>query len=244
MTAHERKDRFLKEDLIFTVSMDDSMHVVSENHFYKSEAYYTAVSSEMSGISTVPSSGQVIEAYVVPICLEKAKLSGIEVSDWEILHQYASIPCVIYGLNYFSTPSEFSVVRDEETAKDVIKHVTNKGKYPFCYQKLAEGANIMAVTSVFGNVVENDDPGIAEIDLRCLSAVQDPAVQRHTDRERRKVFTLFIGAGEVFQAHQGGEAAPRRVPAEQVGPVHRRRKAKCLTWVFLSTDRPSAMLSN
>jgi hypothetical protein len=163
MTSHERKDRFLKEDSIFTVSMDDSMHVVSENHFYKSEAYYTAVSSEMSGISTVPSSGQVIEAYVVPICLEKAKLSGIEVSDWEISYQYASIPCVIYGLNYFSTPSEFSVVRDEETAKDVIKHVTNKGKYPFCYQKLAEGANIMAVTSVFGNVVENDDPGVAEI---------------------------------------------------------------------------------
>jgi hypothetical protein len=163
MTAHERKDRFLKEDSIFTVSMDDSMHVVSENHFYKSEAYYTAVRSEMSGISTVPSSGQVIEAYVVPICLEKAKLSGIEVSDWEISYQYASTPCVIYGLNYFSTPSEFSVVRDEETAKEVIKHVTNKGKYPFCYQKLAEGANIMAVTAVFGNVVENDDPGIARM---------------------------------------------------------------------------------
>jgi hypothetical protein len=161
MTAHERKDRFLKEDSIFTVSMDDSMHVVSENHFYKSEAYYTAVQSEMSGINTVPSSGQVIEAYVVPICLEKAKLSGIDVSDWEISYQYASMPCVIYGLNYFSTPSEFSVVRDEETAKEVIKHVTNKGKYPFCYQKLAADANIVAVTSVFGNVVENDNPGIA-----------------------------------------------------------------------------------
>lgn len=160
MTTHEKRDRLLKEDSIFTVSMDDSMHVVSENHFYKSEAYYTAVSSEMSGINTVPSSGQVIEAYVVPICLEKAKLSGIDVSDWEISYQYASTPCVIYGLNYFSTPAEFFVVKDEEAAKDVIKHVTNKGKYPFCYQKLAEGARIMAVTSVFGNAVENKDPGV------------------------------------------------------------------------------------
>jgi hypothetical protein len=163
MTAHERKDRFLKEDSIFTVSMDDSMHVVSENHFYKSEAYYTAVRSEMNGINTVPSSGQVIEAYVVPICLEKAKLSGIDVSDWEISYQYASTPCVIYGLNYFSTPSEFFVVMDEETAKDVIKHVTNKGKYPFCYQKLAQGANMVAVTSVFGHAVENDDPDVARM---------------------------------------------------------------------------------
>jgi hypothetical protein len=163
MTAHEKKDRFLKEDSIFTVSMDDSMHIVSENHFYKSEAYYTVVRNEMSGINTVPSSGQVIEAYVVPICLEKAKLSGIEVSDWEISYQYASTPCVIYGLNYFSTPSEYFVVQGEETAKDVIKHVTNKGKYPFCYQKLAEGANIVAVTSVFGNVVENDDPDVARM---------------------------------------------------------------------------------
>jgi hypothetical protein len=163
MTTHDRKDRILKEDSIFTVSLDDSMHVVSENHFYKSEAYYTAVSSEMSGINTVPSSGQVIEAYVVPICLEKAKLSGIEVSDWEISYQYASTPCVIYGLNYFSTPSEFFVVNDEETAKDVIKHVTNKGKYPFCYQKLVPGANMLSITSVFGNVVENDDPVLTKI---------------------------------------------------------------------------------
>jgi hypothetical protein len=163
MTAHDRKDRFFKEDSIFTVSMDDSMHVVSENHFYKSEAYYTVVRNEMSGINTVPSSGQVIEAYVVPICLEKAKLSGINVSDWEISYQYASAPCVIYGLNYFSTPSEYFVVKDEEAAKDVIKHVTNKGKYPFCYQKLVEGANIVAVTSVFGKVVENDDHDVAEM---------------------------------------------------------------------------------
>ena len=163
MTAREKKDRFLKEDSIFTVSMDDSMHVVSENHFYKSEAYYTAVRSEISGINTVPSSGQVIEAYVVPICLEKARLSGIEVSEWEISYQYASTPCVIYGLNYFSTPSEFFVVKDEETAKDVIKHVTNKGKYPFCYQKMTQGANMVIVTSVFGNVVENSDQEVAKI---------------------------------------------------------------------------------
>jgi hypothetical protein len=39
--------------------------------------------------------------------------------------------------------------------------VTNKGKYPFCYQKLAEGSNIVAVTSVFGNVVENGVPEVA-----------------------------------------------------------------------------------
>jgi hypothetical protein len=163
MTAHAKRDRVLKEDSIFTVSMDDSMHVVSENHFYKSEAYYTAVSSEMNGINTVPSSGQVIEAYVVPICLEKAKLSGIEVSDWEISYQYASAPCVIYGLNYFSTPSEFFVVKDDETAKDVIKHVTNKGKYPFCYQKLAQGAEMVVVTSVFGHAVENHDPEVSRM---------------------------------------------------------------------------------
>lgn len=163
MTAHERKDRVLKEDSIFTVSMDDSVHVVSENHFYKSEAYYTAVSSEMSGINTVPSSGQVIEAYVVPICLEKAKLAGIEVCDWEISYQYASTPCVIYGLNYFSTPSEYFVVQDDDTARDIIKHVTNKGKYPFCYQKLDQRANLVAVTSVFGHAVENTRPEVARM---------------------------------------------------------------------------------
>ena len=72
------------------------------------------------------------------------------------------------------------MVKDEETAKDVIKHVTNKGKYPFCYQKLAEGANIVAVTSVFGNAVENARPEVARMIADVYRAVQDPAVQRDT----------------------------------------------------------------
>jgi hypothetical protein len=154
LTSQVKKDRFLKEDTIFTVSMDDSTHVVSENHFYKSEAYYTVVRNEVNGINTVPSSGHVIEAYVVPICLEKAMLSGMRVCEWEISYQYASAPCVIYGLNYFSTPAEYFVAKDEVSAREAIKHVTNKGKYPFCYQMLPENASIVVVTSVFGKVVE------------------------------------------------------------------------------------------
>ena len=205
------------------------MHVVSENHFYKSEVFYTVVRNEMSGKNTVPSSGQVIEAYVVPIRLEKAKLSGIEVSDWEISYQYASMPCVIYGLNYFSTPAEFFVVKDEDGSQGRHQACHQQRKVPLLLPEVGrrrqDSSGHLGVRECGGE----RRPSGHWHDKGSLSTFQDPAVQRGIDRARWKVFTLFIGAGEVFKAHQAGEASPRRVPAEQMGPVHRRRNPKCLT---------------
>ena len=102
-------ERFLKEDEIVSLPFDETTHMVSENHFYKSEGYYALVKNEASGVKTLPRSSDVIDAYVVPICLEKAMLEGIDVCDWEISYSYAKAPCIIYGLNYFSTPDEFVV---------------------------------------------------------------------------------------------------------------------------------------
>ena len=76
------------------------------------------------------------------MCLERAKLAGIPVCDWEISQGYVPLPAIIYGLNYFATSADFFVVNDGEHAKEVTGHVTNKGKYPFCYQKIPIGATI------------------------------------------------------------------------------------------------------
>jgi hypothetical protein len=70
--------------------------------------------------------------------------------EWGISQAYVPLPAILYGLNYFATASDFFVVQDNEQAKDVIKHITNKGKYPFCYQKLDDGATIHTCTAVFG----------------------------------------------------------------------------------------------
>jgi hypothetical protein len=145
-----KREAGLVKDSLFTVKRGDTLHVISENYFYKTEPYYTILNAELEGKKVRPSSIDILDAYVVPICLERAKLAGIPVCEWEISQAYVPLPSIIYGLNYFATTSDFFAVSDAEHAKEVIKHVTNKGKYPFCYQKIGEGATIHSCPAIFG----------------------------------------------------------------------------------------------
>jgi len=137
-------------DSLAIVRRDHACHVIAEDYSYKTEAYYTILRHELAGEDIRPSSRDVLDAFVVPICLERAKLAGIPVMEWGISQAYVPLPAILYGLNYFATASDFFVVQDNEQAKDVVKHITNKGKYPFCYQKLGDGAIIHTCTAVFG----------------------------------------------------------------------------------------------
>ena len=138
---------------MYTLKEDDSQYIVNESYFYKTEPYYAIVQNENEGIKTTPSSSDVLDAYIVPICLEKTKLAGIQVCDWTISYQFVPLPAIIYGLNYFSTPSDNFLVRDHEEAKKVIKHVTNHGRYPFCYQKISDTSTLARCVSIFGKSI-------------------------------------------------------------------------------------------
>jgi hypothetical protein len=165
-----------KKDIMYTLKEDDSQYIINESYFYKTEPYYTIVKNEYEGIKTVPSSSDVLDAYIVPICLEKAKLADIPVCDWVISYQYISLPAVVYGLNYFSTPSDHFLVKDIAEAKKVIKHVTNHGKYPFCYQKIAEGATVVKCVSIFGKTI-NCCQSVAGLADRIYQTFRMPLVE-------------------------------------------------------------------
>lgn len=138
---------------MYVLKENDSQYIVNESYFYKTEPYYTIVRNENDGIRTIPSSNDVLDAYIVPICLEKAKLAGIPVCEWIISNVYVSLPAIVYGLNYFSTPSDHFLVSDLEQAKQIIKHVTNRGRYPFCYQKISERSAVVKCVSIFGKSI-------------------------------------------------------------------------------------------
>jgi hypothetical protein len=155
---NKRRDYIPKKDIMYTLKEDDSQYIVNESYFYKTEPYYTIVKNENDGIKTTPSSSDVLDAYIVPICLEKAKLAGIPVCDWIISNQYVSLPAIVYGLNYFSTPSDHFLVSDKEEAKTVIKHITNRGRYPFCYQKISDTSSLAKYVSIFGKTTNSCEP--------------------------------------------------------------------------------------
>jgi len=150
---NQRRDQIPKKDIMYTLLEDGSQYIVNESYFYKTEPYYTIVKNENDGIMTTPSSKDVLDAYIVPICLEKAKLAGIPVCDWTISYQFVPLPAIIYGLNYFSTPSDHFLVNENEEAKRVVKHITNHGKYPFCCQKILDSSTIVKCVSIFGRSV-------------------------------------------------------------------------------------------
>lgn len=170
-----KKDHIPKKDIMYTVSDNDSVYIVNESYFYKTEPYYSIVQNEHQGINTVPSSSDVLDAYIVPICLEKARMAGISVCELVISHTDITLPAVVYGLNYFSTPSDYFVVRDLPTAKNVIRHVTNFGKYPFCYQKITSGSEVMTQASIFGKTV-NCSKEVSSLGERLYSLFRIPLV--------------------------------------------------------------------
>jgi hypothetical protein len=149
-----KRDATLVRDSLFIIRRGGRYHVVSEDYGYKTESYYTILTHELEGKKVLPSSHAVLDAFVVPVCLERARLAGIPVCDWGVSQAYVPLPAVLYALNYFATTSEYVVVEDNDQAKDAIKHITNKGKYPFCYQKLPDGAVITGCTAIFGRTCE------------------------------------------------------------------------------------------
>jgi hypothetical protein len=145
-----KRDPNIIKDSLFTVRRGDTFHIISENYSYKTEAYYAILHHELEGTPVCPSSSAILDAYVVPICLERAKLAGIPVCTWGISQVYVPLPSILYGLNYFATTADYFVVNTSEQAKEVIKHITNKGKYPFCYQKLPDSASVHSCVGIFG----------------------------------------------------------------------------------------------
>jgi hypothetical protein len=146
--------RQLQSGAVYPVRRDGRIHVVAEDYSYKTACYYTLLSRELSGEPVEPDSQTVLDAMVVPLCLGKASRAGMPVADCVISQSCtARLPAVLYGLNYFSSPAEFSVVRTPEAEREVVRHITNNGRYPFCCQPLKEGDDMATATAIFGKCI-------------------------------------------------------------------------------------------
>jgi hypothetical protein len=170
----EKPCRMMKRDTIHVLE-NGSTYVLSENYFYKTEAYYNIVLGENEGKDVVPHSEEILEANIVPLTLEKARLAGIPVCDWEISYSYVNLPSIVYGINYYSDSSNYSIVQDQQTARRVIKQVTHSGKYPFCYQKLEDPTAVEEHVCVLGKIA-NASPELESFAAKVYEAFRIPLV--------------------------------------------------------------------
>lgn len=146
----EKKNNLIRKGMIYKIVRNGVTYLVGEDYFYKTESYYEIVENENSGGIVFPSSMAVLDAYIVPICLQKAKLAGIPVCDYKISSGYISIPSIIYGLNYYANPSNYFIVKENSNVREVVRHISHNGKYPFCYQKIKEPSETVIYPSIFG----------------------------------------------------------------------------------------------
>ena len=168
--------RLLRRDLIHERVRGGLTYIISEDYSYKTEAYYRILTLAMEGKETVPSTRDLLEAYVVPVCLTRAKGAGIPVCEWGISDERVPVPSILYGISYFADPSEYSLVRDLETADPVIKYITGNGKYPFCYQPVPESAEIVPCVAVFGRTADAPEP-LADLAARAYRLFRIPLME-------------------------------------------------------------------
>jgi hypothetical protein len=123
------------------------------DYSYKSHAYYDVLQHELHDYNVQPTTIDILDAYNVPLCLERAMLAGIPVCSWEISQGYFPTPVIMYGLNNFSTKFQYFVINEFAAGEKARKYITADGRYPFCYQKITPDAYIQSCYSYMGESI-------------------------------------------------------------------------------------------
>lgn len=168
--------RLLRRDVIHEKVRAGLTYLIAEDYSYKTEAYYRILALEMEGRAVVPSTKDLLEAYVVPVCLARAEKAGIPVCSWGISDDRVPLPSLLYGISYFADPSEYSLVRDRETADPVIKYITGNGKYPFCYEPVPPDAEIVPCVTIFGRTEGASEP-LADLAMQVYRLFRIPLME-------------------------------------------------------------------
>ncbi len=134
--------------------------LLSGAYEYLTEGYYACQDAELAGDTAGPLCAETLDAYVVPIALEKAAKQGISVPDWVLTNEYFPIPAVCYGVNPFSRRYAFVRSEDERTA--AAKRLTWNFKYTMCCQLVSATAELVEFRMVAGRTSDAELGGWAD----------------------------------------------------------------------------------
>jgi len=128
---------------------------VSGNYEYLTEEYYRCQDAELAG-GTLPSPtcADALDAYIVPVALEKAAMAGLPVPDWFLTNEYFQPPAVVDAINPFSR--RFAVVRSEAECATAAKQLSWNFKYSFCVQRISDATELVEVRMVAGRTEQPD----------------------------------------------------------------------------------------
>lgn len=122
---------------------------VSGDYTYLTRGFYASLDTELAGKVVLPSSAEALDAYVVAIAMEKARLSGIPVPDNELVtERFPEPPMMAYPINPFSSKGELLI--DTAAVEGRRKGLTYTGKYAVLVQRLPQDHRVDVLRLVMG----------------------------------------------------------------------------------------------
>lgn len=119
---------------------------------YLASGYYRSLDGELQGMRLIPTTADALDAYVVPIAMEKARLAGLPVPAFHFTtSRFPSPPLMAYPVNPFSERGELLVDTDAIEARR--KGLTYTGKYAVLCQELPPDYRIDVVRCVLGRTL-------------------------------------------------------------------------------------------
>jgi len=118
------------------------------NYDYLEFPYYVSQDLENSGQEVYPTCKEMLDAYVTPLFLEKAKLAGLAIPEYYISNGYFEPPVIIDPINPFMIRSR--TVRQPLRRDSIAKSMTRNHTYAICCQDIPNGTRIVRFRSVLG----------------------------------------------------------------------------------------------
>ena len=133
------------------VNSDEYVNL-SGNYDYLSNGYYLSQDCENRGQVIRPSCKEMLDAYVPPLFLERAKLFGVPVPEFYVSNGYFEPPVIVDPINPYTLKGR--IVLKAGKAKSIAKSLTRNFTYAVCCQEIPEGSKVIYFNSALGWAVQ------------------------------------------------------------------------------------------
>lgn len=141
----------IKEDeplLVGSLENEENKINLGGNYDYMSRAYFISQDYENREEKIIPTCKEMLDAYVPPLFLEKAKLARIPIPQYYISNGFFEPPVIIDPVNPFTLKGR--IVLKHGRAKSIAKSLTRNFTYAICCQEIPEKGKVVYFRSVIG----------------------------------------------------------------------------------------------
>jgi hypothetical protein len=138
----------IQNDYIASSSEGDYILNLRGKYDYMESPYFISQEMEAAGIEIHPTCREMLDAYITPILLEKARISDIPISSYYISNGYFEPPVIIDPINPFMIKSR--TVWATNNLEKIARSMTRNFTYAICCQELPAGAIVKRFRSVLG----------------------------------------------------------------------------------------------